>query len=888
DVWRPEKAHQYAEVWAMETFGAALSGAIADIQRRHYLLASSARPDHIDWTSFNYREMEQRLNDYAELVAKVKELEPQIPERLKSAYFHLIAYPVQGAAAMNEKILGGKLSFDRASRGKTAEAFALADRAKEAYRSIRDLTNTYNKVLADGKWDGMMSYSPGSRGFFYEPSVVTPDIVPDDSIPQEIPEPTTVIAAKDYQNKSANVKIIEELGVAGSSVAVLPLDMTQYTSSNIASAPSVSYSLRLYPGKNRLSLKFLPTFPLYPGLDLRYAVSVDNGAPQIVSLKTEEKALDWKSNILRGYAKREMNIESETEKNAVVKIYFADPGVVLSAIEVTSVSADTLTNTIVNPDFEINSSGTQLTGTTRGVPYGWSRNVAISGNSYGTNQDAVNYHGQNVCWFVSTPMSADFRLQQTVSGLPAGEYLLRCMLAVPRARMTNQRIFANKYVQYYGRESDYASNLTAGEINSFAGYEPEHESSSGEMITLKEMAVRFLVSDGESVRLGIASGNRKGDGTSATDNSGFFKVDHFRLECIREFNGDGLKTMLGDLIAEAQELYASTTGGANGGEYPQTARSAFQTSIQSARNMYQNTGATGTQLSNAYENLKKAIHTYKKSMITYGSYIVNGSFEYKSAGVLNDGTTVRGTPYGWYDTGISGNSYGINSDANNKDGNNVCWYQWSPMPDNFELYQNVTGLPAGKYKLRCKMSVSNGGITTQRLFANGNVRYYGYSTDYGANIASGEKYGFACFGTSNDHNLQEMEIDVELAEGETLQLGVRSSNKKKDGSASTGNAGLFKVDHFRLELKEAYGNVNSIRALKKEPLFFARGEKRSCLIGFERNFNQAHVMIYSLSGKVVYSCVVKEQETRVNLPQGLYIVRIIADGQEQSLKVPVS
>jgi hypothetical protein len=33
---------------------------------------------------------------------------------------------------------------------------------------------------------------------------------------------------------------------------------------------------------------------------------------------------------------------------------------------------------------------------------------------------------------------------------------------------------------------------------------------------------------------------------------------------------------------------------------------------------------------------------------------------------------------------------------------------------------------------------------------------------------------------------------------------VRTDNKKADGSLATNNAGWFKVDHFRLELKEAH------------------------------------------------------------------------------------
>ena len=104
--------------------------------------------------------------------------------------------------------------------------------------------------------------------------------------------------------------------------------------------------------------------------------------------------------------------------------------------------------------------------------------------------------------------------------------------------MANCRLFANKNVQYYGKESDYtASMLTSGETNTFAGYSP---SSSGKM-TLHPMAVMVTLKDGESLKLGIRSSNFKADGTRSTsDSHGWFKVDHFRLQRIDAENTTGI------------------------------------------------------------------------------------------------------------------------------------------------------------------------------------------------------------------------------------------------------------------------------------------------------------------------------------------------------------
>jgi hypothetical protein len=104
------------------------------------------------------------------------------------------------------------------------------------------------------------------------------------------------------------------------------------------------------------------------------------------------------------------------------------------------------------------------------------------------------------------------------------------LLGVQKDKLANCRLFANKNVQYYGKESDYlASMLTSGETNTFAGY---GASSAGKM-TLHPMAVMVTLKDGESLKLGIRTSNFKADGTRSTNDShGWFKVDHFRLQRI--------------------------------------------------------------------------------------------------------------------------------------------------------------------------------------------------------------------------------------------------------------------------------------------------------------------------------------------------------------------
>ncbi|MCF0197344.1 MAG: hypothetical protein HUK03_09000, partial [Bacteroidaceae bacterium] len=69
-------------------------------------------------------------------------------------------------------------------------------------------------------------------------------------------------------------------------------------------------------------------------------------------------------------------------------------------------------------------------------------------------------------------------------------------------------------------------------------------------------------------------------------------------------------------------------------------------------------------------------------------------------------------------------------------------------------------------------------------------------------------------GASPNFDLQEMSVEVDVAEGATLRVGIRTDNRRQDGTLDTGSAasGWFKVDYFRVELVEPTTAVNRVAA----------------------------------------------------------------------------
>ena len=201
--------------------------------------------------------------------------------------------------------------------------------------------------------------------------------------------------------------------------------------------------------------------------------------------------------------------------------------------------------------------------------------------------------------------------------------------------------------------------------------------------------------------------------------------------------------------------------------------------------------------------------------------LTNPDFEYGYDGALNpQGGLVRGVPKGWKATGtMNGNSWGINQDAKHLWGINTYWASAKPMPNVYELSQTIPAskLGAGTYLVTCLLGIQKDKMANCRLFANKNVQYYGQESDYtAAMLTSGEVNTFAGYGPSGSGKmtLQPMSVMVTLQDGESLKLGIRSSNFKADGSRSTGDShGWFKVDHFRLQRIEAKEEPDGIGAL---------------------------------------------------------------------------
>jgi hypothetical protein len=121
---------------------------------------------------------------------------------------------------MNRKILGAKLSFEYAARGRREDALAIALDAQQAYQLIQDLTYKYNHGIAGGKWDGMMDYAPRNHSFFYDPVVIDEEQIDAGNItptPQDSVRNFEIISYTAKNNNGKTISTIPGLGIGTAS-----------------------------------------------------------------------------------------------------------------------------------------------------------------------------------------------------------------------------------------------------------------------------------------------------------------------------------------------------------------------------------------------------------------------------------------------------------------------------------------------------------------------------------------------------------------------------------------------------------------------------------------------------------------------------------------------
>ncbi|WP_201980029.1 glycosyl hydrolase 115 family protein [Hymenobacter rubidus] len=350
--WTPTTADAYAAHWATETFGAKLAPVIARIKHEYYRLGHAVKPEHLGGVSFTAAEQDQRLADYQKIAAEADAVQKLIPASLQDAYFELILYPTQGARLMNEKVFYAARSLELAKKGDD-QALVFARKAQAAHDQIQTLTRRYNDEIAGGKWAGMMSSHPRDQKIFEMPPVATAALLAEGKAAHKTPgiastpiaavaeaapaTATLVIPATAFFSKKVapneTLTLLPGLGVEGQGLTRMPYDVPSFAA-EVTNAPYLEYRANLPAGAHTVAVRCLPTFGLYAGRGLHYAVSVNGSAPEVVDVNVPADSKQWKENVLRGFSQGQTSHEVAGSGPATIRLYLLDAGLVVNQIQI--------------------------------------------------------------------------------------------------------------------------------------------------------------------------------------------------------------------------------------------------------------------------------------------------------------------------------------------------------------------------------------------------------------------------------------------------------------------------------------------------------------------------------------------------------------------------
>ncbi|MGH9513428.1 MAG: glycosyl hydrolase 115 family protein [Terriglobales bacterium] len=162
-AWNPERwpknsTAEFTRLWAEREFGPQYAADIADIISKYTKYNGWRKPELLDPDTFslvNYQEADRVLAEWKAVAQKAQEIYSRLPDNERDAFFQLVLYPARASAQVAELYIAVGKNHLYARQGR-ASANNFAAQARALFQADANLSDQYNHVLENGKWDHMM------------------------------------------------------------------------------------------------------------------------------------------------------------------------------------------------------------------------------------------------------------------------------------------------------------------------------------------------------------------------------------------------------------------------------------------------------------------------------------------------------------------------------------------------------------------------------------------------------------------------------------------------------------------------------------------------------------------------------------------------------------
>ena len=159
EYWNESNLSDYYNQWATTNFGEQNTEEIANLLKMYSKYNARRKPEQLDPSTYSlihYNEAENIVTEYNKLAQKAQEINAQLKPEYRDAFYQLLLYPILASANLNELYVTTAKNNLYANQGRTATN-EYAEKVKELFNKDAELSTYYNKTMANGKWNPMMS-----------------------------------------------------------------------------------------------------------------------------------------------------------------------------------------------------------------------------------------------------------------------------------------------------------------------------------------------------------------------------------------------------------------------------------------------------------------------------------------------------------------------------------------------------------------------------------------------------------------------------------------------------------------------------------------------------------------------------------------------------------
>jgi hypothetical protein len=345
-AWNPQKYNAdnllcHTRAFCAESFGEDQACEAASILNLVSKYNGRITSEMLDATTYTTDEFAKVVAEYQALEARALRQFITLKPEYQDAYRQIILFPVQAMGNIYEMYYAQAMNLKLAEQG-DPEANCWAERCRQAFKRDSLLNLQYNKEIAGGKWDGMMtqkhiSYKDWNDWF---PADVCPEL-------KEVAEPTegptfsarhgyiSIEAEHTYSRTDASQAkwtVIPYMGRTLSGIALMP-----YTAGTDGGQLTYRWQGET-PATVKVHVVTKSTLDFLDKGGLIYTVSIDDGQPVSVNFNSNlnEKPQNIYSIYYPTIARRvvEQVVELPVGKGDIhtLTIHPQDPGIVFEKI----------------------------------------------------------------------------------------------------------------------------------------------------------------------------------------------------------------------------------------------------------------------------------------------------------------------------------------------------------------------------------------------------------------------------------------------------------------------------------------------------------------------------------------------------------------------------